>query len=227
MGLSDDPLPHTLVQRPPDHRREQRIRVSIRQSFDPQLRQARQLVELIRPALREHENDRLRMQAPRHEREHLCRRLIEPLRIVDQAQKRLFVGTVRKQAQQREADEKTIRPGARAQAKRGRERLMLGRRQPLEPAKQRRAQLVKTRKRKLHLRLHADRLKNPKAFGILSGIFQQRCLPDPRLAAQHQHGALPRVHGLQEPIKLQAFGTPATQHRSTRTEQAKNHARPA
>ena len=227
MRLSDDPLPHTLVQGPADHRREQRIRVSIRQSFEPQLRQSRQLVELTRPALREHEDDRLRLQAPRHEREHLRGRLIEPLRIVDQAQKRLFVGTVRQQTQQREADEKTIRPGARAQAKRGRERLTLGRRQPLEPVEQRRTQLVKTRKRKLHLGLHPDRVKNPTAFGMPGDVFQQRCLPDPRLAAQHQHRALPRVHGLQEPIKLQAFGTPAPQHRSTRTEQARNHSRPA
>jgi len=226
MRLSDDPLPHTLVQGPADYRREQRIRVGFRQPSEPQLRQPGQLVELTRPTLREHEDDRLRLQAPRHEREHLRGRLIEPLRIVDQAEKRLFVGTVRQQTQQGEADEKTIRPGARAQAKSGRERLTLGRRQPPQAAEQRRTQLVKARKGKLHLGLHPDRVKNPAAFGMTADVFQKRCLPDPRLAAQYQHRAPPRMHGLQEPIKLPAFGTPAPQHRSTRSEQARNHLRP-
>ena len=107
MRLSDDPLPHTLVQGPADDRREQRIRVGFRQPFEPQLRQPGQLVELARPTLREHEDDRLRLQAPRHEREHLRGRLIEPLRIVDQAEKRLFVGTVRQQTQQRRGRRKS------------------------------------------------------------------------------------------------------------------------
>jgi hypothetical protein len=76
MRLSDDPLPHTLVQGPADYRREQRVRVGLRQPFEPQLRQPGQLVERTRPTLREHEDDRLRLQAPRHEREHLRGRLI-------------------------------------------------------------------------------------------------------------------------------------------------------
>ena len=142
MRLSDDPLPHTLVQRPADYRREQRIRVGFRQPFEPQLRQPGQLVELTLPTLREHQDDRLRLQAPRHERKHLRRRLIKPLRIVDQTDKRLF--TARQQTQHGEADQEAIGPGARAQAKGGRKRLTLGRRQPPQPAEQRRTQLVKS-----------------------------------------------------------------------------------
>src|SRR3954451_13577606 len=148
------------------------------------------------------------------------------MRIVDQAEKRLFVGTVREQAQQGEADEETIGPGARAQAERGRERLTLGRRQPLEPLEQWRAQLVKTRKGKLHLGLHPNRLKNSADFCALRGVSQERRLPDSRLAAQHQHRALARLQGLQEPIKLQESGAPAAQHGSTRSELAEHHWRP-
>jgi len=128
----------------------------IRKPFEAQLRQSRERVESARIALREHEDDRLRLQASGHEREHLCRRLIEPLGIVDQAQKRLLFGGVREQAQHREPDEKPIGPRARRQAEGRPERILLGSRQALEPVQQRHAQLVETGEGKLHLRLHAN-----------------------------------------------------------------------
>ena len=104
--LGDESLAHALVQRHTHHRGEQFARVGVRQPFEPQLRQPRQLIELARLALREHEARSTLPQPPGDERKHLCRRLIEPLRIIDQAQKRLLFGSVGEQAQQGQADEK-------------------------------------------------------------------------------------------------------------------------
>ena len=125
--LGEDPRPHALVQRRADDRREQLARVRVRQSLESQVRQPRQLVELERLAHREHEHDRLGLQAPGHEREHLRRRPIEPLGVVDQAQQRPFLGSLRQQAERREADQEAIGLGARAQPERGPERVALRR----------------------------------------------------------------------------------------------------
>ena len=84
--LGEDPRAHALVQRRADHRRQQLARVRPRQAADPQLRQSGELVGLDGLPHREHERDRLSLQAPRHEREHLRGRPVEPLGFVDQAQ---------------------------------------------------------------------------------------------------------------------------------------------
>jgi hypothetical protein len=57
----------------------------IAESLDHQLRQPRQLLLLAGRTRGEDQGDRLRQQPPRDERERLCRRPIEPLRIVHQA----------------------------------------------------------------------------------------------------------------------------------------------
>ena len=67
------------------------------------------MLELV--TLREQEEHRLRLEAPRDEREHLRRGPIQPLGIVDQADERLCFRRVGQQAQTRQADEKAIWPG--------------------------------------------------------------------------------------------------------------------
>jgi hypothetical protein len=52
------------------------------------------------------------------------------------------------------------------------------------------AQLMQTRKRQLHLRLHADRAENPKSVGALGGIVQEGGLSRPRRAVQNQDRTL-------------------------------------
>jgi hypothetical protein len=61
-------------------------------------------VELAPLTLGEHDDNRLRLEAPCDEGEHLCRRLVKPLRVVDQTEKRLLVGRVGKKTQEREPD---------------------------------------------------------------------------------------------------------------------------
>ena len=61
---------------------------SSRESFELQLRQARELALLGGVAHREHERHRLRQQPSCDEAEDLARGAVEPLRVVDDAQQR-------------------------------------------------------------------------------------------------------------------------------------------
>ena len=81
-------------------------------------------------ALCEQKDDRLGRQPPSHEREHLCRGPIKPLDVIDEADQRALLRRVGQQAQNGEPDQKSIGLRARAQAKRGRQRVTLWRRQP-------------------------------------------------------------------------------------------------
>ena len=134
-------------------------------------------------ARREHDADRLRQQATGDERQRQRRRLIEPLGVIDDAQQRMPLGILCEQAQHPQTNQKAIRRRARAYPKDGLQCLTLGKRQPLEPAEQRRTHLVQAGVRQLHLGLHPHR---PHYGHIRSGVDQvpqQRRLTDPSLAS--------------------------------------------
>jgi hypothetical protein len=111
------------------------------------------------------------------------------LRVVDGAEKRLFLGHVGQQAEGRQADQKPVRWVARTQSERHTEDLALGR-QLVEPIEHRRAELVQETKRKLHLRLHADGPCNPEPRGRLDGVLQKGRLADSGLPPQDERPAL-------------------------------------
>jgi len=71
------------IQRPGEHRVQQGTRIGLPQALDHQLRQPRQLV--AQNPGREHQADRLCSQPAGNEPNDLGRGLIEPLRVVDQA----------------------------------------------------------------------------------------------------------------------------------------------
>jgi hypothetical protein len=223
--LGDESLSNALVERPAHDRAEQLARLDVRESYEPQFGQPGQRVALVPLALSEHEDDRLRLEPPGDEREHVCRRLIKPLRVVDQAQKRLLVGSLGKKTQQSQPNKKAIGPGARAQAERCPERIALGSGQPLETTQQGRTQLVEAGERELHLRFHPDRASDATALGAVGRIVQQRRLSDPRLSAEHDHAALSGMHRLQQPLEGRTLRTTASQHRSATHGQLKNHPR--
>ena len=82
----------SAIERGAQGRLQQRPRVRVAQSFDPQLRQPAEISH--RRARGEHQRDGLRQQAAGDERERLPRGLVEPLRVVDQADQRLLLGGV-------------------------------------------------------------------------------------------------------------------------------------
>jgi hypothetical protein len=121
--LGDDALAHALVEPIRQDRVQQRPRIAIPQALDRELRESRWRV--ARLAHREHDRDPLRQQPARHERERARRRTIEPLRVVDDAQEGLLLGSFGQHAEDGQSDEEAIRGLARSEPERDGKRLAL------------------------------------------------------------------------------------------------------
>jgi hypothetical protein len=205
-----------LVQPAGHHRREQRVRVLVREPPEHKLGQADQLALVSRVADREHKRHRLGQQPSRHEAQHLPRGNVEPLRVVDEAQQRPLGGHLGQEAKRGQADQETVRSRARGQAQRDTQGRPLRLRKSLQPPEHRRAELVQARERQLHLGLHAGDPRHPEAGRLARAMVQQRRLADPSLPPHDQDRALAAADVLQQPIE-----------RSTLVDAAQKHRRPA
>ena len=210
-SLSHDLVGDALVQPPRNHRGQKVARRPIAQAFDHQLRQAREF--LARLANPEQHHHRLRSQPAPHERQHLRRGSVQPLRVVDHAHERALLGRLRQQTKRRQADEEPIRHRALAQPERGRQGIALRARESLEPLEQRHAELVQRREGKLHLGLHPGGANPPHVRGRAHRMLQQRRLADPGLALQHEDPAAPTPRALEQPVEDGALVSPTAQHR--------------
>jgi hypothetical protein len=101
--LGDDPFEDGLVQPSREDGLQQRPRISPAQRIDADLGKAGQATaDLTR---RERQHDSVRKQAVSDEREGSGGCAVEPLRVVDQAEERLLLGSLGEQAENRESDE--------------------------------------------------------------------------------------------------------------------------
>jgi hypothetical protein len=205
--LRDDPVPHALVQHELHRRAEERAGVAVAQAGDLQVGDVPELLAGL--AGGEHDPDRLRQQAPHDEPEREGGGVIEPLRVVDDAQQ--LLGLLREQPEHREPDEEPVRRRARAQAEHDLERLALRSGQLLEPVEHRRAQLVQPGERQLHLPLHADRPRDREVRRRRDHVLEQRRLPDPGLAPQDQRAALALAHVGEQRVQHRALVGPPPQ----------------
>ena len=212
--LGDDPVPDPLVEYSRQRRGKQRARIAVCDPFDDQLRQTGELTGVVGLADGEHHRDPLGEQAPCHERQRLRGRAIEPLRVVDEAHQRTRLGRIGQQTQCRQGDQEVVRGPAFLQAERHPQSISLGARDPVEAVEDRRAQLVQTSERKLHLGLHPCRSRDTTPGRLLGDGVQQHRLADPWLAAQHQDPALPDPHICQQSVQCLALGAPAQHPRS-------------
>ena len=85
----------------------------------------------------------------------MSRRLVQPVRVIDEADQRLLLGYVGEQAQHSQPDEEAVRRVAGHQPERRSERIALRPGKSIEPLQHRPAQLVQTGVGQLHLRLDA------------------------------------------------------------------------
>ena len=122
-GLGDDLLEHGLVEPRGEDGLQQRPCIPAAERIDAELREAGQSAAHV--TRRECERDPLGQQAASHERERSGRCAVEPLRVVDQAQERLLLGSFGEEAESREPDKKRTRGVARAEAERDVERVTL------------------------------------------------------------------------------------------------------
>ena len=144
-----------------------------------------------------------------------CRRgVVEPLEVVDETQQGLLLGELREQRERRQADEEAVGRIAGREPERHAQRVPLRRRERVDAATQRRAELMQSRERQLHLGLDAGDLHDPEARGLTGGVPQQRRLADPGLTADHEHAAAaprarPRAAGPAPGARWIGRGTPA------------------
>ena len=186
--LGDDAIADPLVEPKHDARTQKRARVPVPEPKNLQLREPAKLPG--GRARRKEKSDWLREEPPRDEGERLGRHLVQPLRVVDDAEERTLLCRPRKQRQDRQPDEESIRRRPCGPAERDLECAALWRRELLHGFEQRRTQLVQGRERELHLRLDTRGLKDPHVCCRFNGIVQERCLPDPGLAVNQQRATL-------------------------------------
>ena len=99
MGLRHNPITYPLVE-PTRHRvSEQRTRVILAEARERHVRQVGKQPVCSGLSDREDQHHRFGQEAPAHESEHLRRRLVEPLRIIDQTHQWFVAGRFREQAQ--------------------------------------------------------------------------------------------------------------------------------
>ena len=137
---------------------QQRPCVLVGEPPDRQRRQTRKHPLIGRLADREQEQHRLRQQPPGDEPEHLTRRFIQPLSVIDQADQRPRRGILGQQTQHRQTHHEPVPSRSRRQPKRHTQRALLRLRQRGQAAQDRPAELMQRRERQLHLRLHASDL---------------------------------------------------------------------
>ncbi len=169
--LGDDPVPDAFVEPARDDRRQQRAGVVVAEPFQLQLGQPDQLALVARVAHGEHDRHRLRQQASRDEPENLSRRGVEPLRVVDEAEQRPFLGDVGQQAERSQRDQEAGGvAGLEAEGHSQGDLLRLGQR--VEPPEHRSAEPVQPGERQLHLGLDARDLRDPEARGLAGAVAQ-------------------------------------------------------
>ena len=187
-GFDDEPLDHLVVQRSRQDGLQERAGVAMTEPWDGDLRQPTRCVGHF--ARGEHHRDPLDREAARREPEDLCRRAIEPLGVVDHAEKRPFPGGLRQQSENREGDEERVRRRPRPEPEGDIERVALRTRQSLTEGKDRRAELLDRGERELHLALDAGGAHDPQRRGFLD----QRRRGAPSCRRRARHGRRVRRH---------------------------------
>ncbi len=201
-GRGDDPRAHAEVQSTADDRGEQAGRRRVGQAGESEVRQSREMVHASAAtsapsaarqlARGEHHSDRVGVQAPGDERQDVGGLLVQPVRVVDHAEQRPRVGARGEQRQRGEADEEPVRrQRVLLEAEDQPQRVALRDGQCFEAAQQRTQQLVQRRETELGLGLHAVDAHDVETLGLGVRVVEQRRLPGPRVAAQHEHAAQP------------------------------------
>jgi hypothetical protein len=172
---------------------------------------------------RRQQQDRVGLDPPRDERQHVRRRAVEPVGVLHQQQERSVGCDLREQIESRHRDPEVLRRGAVHESERGIEGVALNVGQFARTVTHRAHQLMQPGKRQVRLRLHTGRGEHrhaARARGSL-GLRQQARFADAGLAAKHE-SVTPSddlvQERFQEPLLSQAtyercgFVTPRPEH---------------
>ena len=207
VALGDDLVADGRVQRAEHIVQQECARVADAESADGHCRQPGEDVVTAAGAGGKHERDPLGEEAPADESEDLCGGLVEPLRVVDDADERLFLGDLGEQRERGEPDQEPVGRRAGAPAEYGCERVALGDGQPVELIQHGSAELMEAAVGQLHLRLDADGPGDAPAGDTVGQVAEQRALAHTRLAPQHRDAALTAERVGQDAVERLTFGT--------------------
>jgi hypothetical protein len=93
----------------------------------------------------------------------------------------------------------------------------------MDPIEHGRAQLIKRRERKLHLRLNPHRTQNTQIRRRTDRIIKQRGLPHPSLALQHQRPTPPGPRPIEQPVQHRTLVSPTAQQQPPRCRTTASH----
>jgi hypothetical protein len=193
-SLGDDLIADPVIERFTDRGGQQRPRIGVAEAAHVELGQPGQRTgDRACVAHAEQQRHPLGGHPPRDEGQDLGRRLVQPLRIVDEAEQRFSFGDFRHQGEGRQPHQEAFRGRAGTQPERHAQRSLLGFGQLVETTQQRAAQLVQTGERELRLGFHTHRglHPEPRQTGGTAGLVEQGRLADARLPAHHQRPAAP------------------------------------
>src|SRR6266550_7730366 len=184
------------------------------QWVNAKLRQSNE--RLTNGARGEQQSDLLGNEAPSNERESRGGSLIEPLRVIDNAEERSVFGGLGEQTQDSEAAQEWARSVPWGESERDAKRVPLRRREAHPKREDGCAQLLKRRERELDLPFDAHRPGDPKAVPLLNDVIQQRRLAASRLALNDQDRATPGARRLEEFLEQLALTATANEVRPQR-----------
>ena len=156
MALGDDLVTDGCIEWAVHVVQQQLARVAVVEPADRKRRQLGQDLVADARSRGEHERDTLGEEPPGDETQNLRRCMIEPLRVVDDAEERLLLGDLSEQRQRREPHQQTVGCRTGAPPEHRRERVALRAGKPFEVVQHRRAKLMEPAVGELQLRLDAD-----------------------------------------------------------------------
>ena len=184
VALRDELPVHRSIERPWRVSEEQRSRIPVPEAADRHLREPGKNMITDARSCRTDERDRLGQEAMSDKAEGLLRRLVEPLRVVDDADQGLLLGQLAHEREGREPDHEPVRSRAGTEPEHGRQRLALWLWKPFELTQHRGADLVEPAVGELELGLDSDGARDAPAIEPVREVVEQRALADARLAAK-------------------------------------------
>ncbi len=209
MAVRDDLVIDGRIERAMHVVQQQRARIAVAEPTDGQLREPGEDIVADAGARSADDCDPLGEEPSGDEAQDLGRGLVEPLRVVDDADERLLVGDQGEQCQRPESHQEPVgrRPGAQSEHRRQRVALRDG--QPVEEIQHGCAELVEAGIGQLHLRLDARGPGDMPAGDSVGHVAQQGALAHAGLPAQDGGAAVTGERVGQEPVERLAFGPPS------------------
>jgi hypothetical protein len=204
------------------------VRVRIGKAGESECRQPGTLQRRVALPGAEDERDLLRLEPARREHQRAERGLVQPVRVVHQAQHRaLRLGQFGEQGQHGQADQQLVRRlrrVLRGQAERRGQRGPLRLRQRSEPVQRRTQQQVQARVGQPGLVLvpGGPQHRDAKTGRVLLGRREQRRLADPGLPGQHQRPAAALARPVRQPFQGALLLLPPAQHVSESNQRSRH-----